>query len=165
MLWVGLLIVVIPYTDMQHALVNVRDGAPLWAEKFDKKFTDILSVQDEVAEQVSQALLLQLTGDEQRLLTKRYTNNVEAYKRYLEGRYFLNRRTEAGLQKCLESFQQAIKLDQQYAPAYAGLADAHTIMGLYVYGLLRPHETFPKAKEAAEEALRIDGALGETHAA
>src|SRR5262245_48190961 len=146
-------------------LVNVRDGAPLWAEKFDKKFTDILSVQDEVAEQVSQALLLQLTGDEQRLLTKRYTNNVEAYKRYLEGRYFLNRRTEAGLQKCLESFQQAIKLDQQYAPAYAGLADAHTIMGLYVYGLLRPHETFPKAKEAAAEAMRIDGALGETHAA
>jgi TolB-like protein/DNA-binding winged helix-turn-helix (wHTH) protein/tetratricopeptide (TPR) repeat protein len=146
-------------------LVNVRDGAPLWAEKFDKKFTDILSVQDAVAEQVSQALLLQLSGDEQRLLTKRYTNNVEAYKRYLEGRYFLSRRTEAGYQKCLESFQQAIKLDQRYAPAYAGLADAHTIMGLYVYALLRPHETFPKAKEAAGESLRIDGALGETHAA
>jgi TolB-like protein/DNA-binding winged helix-turn-helix (wHTH) protein/Tfp pilus assembly protein PilF len=146
-------------------LVNVRDGTPLWGETFDEKFTDILSVQDKVAEQVSQALLIQLTGDEQRLLTKRYTNNVEAYKRYLEGRYFLSRRTEAGYQKCLESFQQAIKLDQQYAPAYAGLADAHTIMGLYVYALLRPHETFPKAKEAAGEALRIDGALGETHAA
>jgi TolB-like protein/DNA-binding winged helix-turn-helix (wHTH) protein/Flp pilus assembly protein TadD len=146
-------------------LVNVRDGAPLWAEKFDEKFTDILSVQDAVAEHVSQALLLRLTGDEQRLLTKRYTNNVEAYQRYLEGRYFLNRRTEAGYQKCIESFQQAIKLDQRYAPAYAGLADAHTIMGLYVYSLSRPHETFPKAKEAAGEALRIDGALGETHAA
>jgi TolB-like protein/DNA-binding winged helix-turn-helix (wHTH) protein len=146
-------------------LVNVTDGAALWAEKFDKKFTDILSVQDAVAEQVSQALLLQLTGDEQKLLTKRYTNNVEAYNRYLEGRYFLNRRTEAGYQKCIESFQQAIKMDRRFAPAYAGLADAHTIMGLYVYALLRPHETFPKAREAAEEALRIDGALGETHAA
>src|SRR5262245_23416296 len=146
-------------------LVNVRDGTPLWAESFNEKFTDILSVQDAVAEHVSKALLLQLTGDERRLLTKRYTNNVEAYKHYIEGRYFLSRRTEAGYQKCLESFQQAIKLDHKYAPAYAGLADAYNIMGIYVYAMLPPHETYPKAKEAAREALAIDDALGETHAA
>ena len=146
-------------------LVNVSDGTAIWAEKFDEKFTDILSVQDTVAEQVAQALLLQLTSAERMLLKKRYTNNHEAYQHYTKGLYFLNRRTEAGYQKCIESFQEAIKLDQRYAPAYAGLADAYTIMGLYVYALLRPHETFPKAKAAAEEALRIDGALGETHAA
>jgi TolB-like protein/DNA-binding winged helix-turn-helix (wHTH) protein/Tfp pilus assembly protein PilF len=146
-------------------LVSIRDGSPLWAEKFDEKFTDILSVQDAVAQNISQALAPQLTGDERRLLTKRYTNNVEAYQHYIKGRYFLSRRTEAGYQKCLEHFQQAIKLDHKYAPAHAGLADAYNIMGLYVYAMLPPHETFPKAKEAAREALGIDDALGETHAA
>jgi TolB-like protein/DNA-binding winged helix-turn-helix (wHTH) protein len=146
-------------------LVSVRDGSPLWAEKFDEKFTDILSVQDAVSEHISQALALQLTGDERRFLTKRYTNNVEAYQHYLKGRYFLSRRTEAGYQKGLEHFQRAIELDQRYAPAYAGLADVYNIMGLYVYALLRPHETFPKARKAAGEALEIDGALDEAHAA
>ncbi len=79
-------------------LVSVCDGSSLWAESFDEKFTDILSVQDAVAERVSQALALRLTGDERRLLTRRYTNNTEAYQHYLEGRYFLNKRTEAGYQ-------------------------------------------------------------------
>jgi DNA-binding winged helix-turn-helix (wHTH) protein/TolB-like protein len=146
-------------------LVNVRDGAPLWGYTFDEKFTDILSVQDEIAEHVSQALLLQLTGAERMLLTKRYTNNPEAYQHYLIGRYFLTRRTESGYQKCIESFQQAIKLDQRYAPAYAGLADAYNIMGLYVFALSYPREVFPKAKEAAGEALRLDSELGEAHSA
>jgi TolB-like protein/DNA-binding winged helix-turn-helix (wHTH) protein/tetratricopeptide (TPR) repeat protein len=146
-------------------LVNVRDGAPLWAEKFDEKFTDILSVQDAVAEHVSQALLLQLTGAERMLLTKRYTNNPEAYQHYLKGRYSLTRRTESDYQKCIESFQQAIKLDQKYAPAYAGLADAYNIMGLYVFALSYPRDVFPKAKEAAAEALKIDSELGEAHSA
>ena len=145
-------------------LVSVRDGSTLWAEKFDGNFTDILSLQDAVSEHVSQSLVRQLTGDERKVLTKRYTNNVAAYQHYLKGRYFLSRRTEAGYQKGLEHFQQAIKLDQRYAPAYAGLADSYNIMGLYVYALLRPHETFPKAREAAREALEIDGELGEAHA-
>jgi len=145
-------------------LVSVRDGSTLWAEKFDGNFTDILSLQDAVSEHVSQSLVRQLTHDERKVLTKRYTNNVEAYQHYLKGRYFLSRRTEAGYQKGLEHFQQAIKLDQRYAPAYAGLADSYNIMGLYVYALLRPHETFPKAREAAGEALEIDGELGEAHA-
>jgi tetratricopeptide (TPR) repeat protein len=109
--------------------------------------------------------LLQLTGDERRILTKRYTNNPDAYQHYLKGRYFLTRRTESGYQKCLESFQQAIKLDQRYAPAYAGLADAYNIMGLYVFALMRPREVFQKVKEAAGEALKIDSELGEAHSA
>ncbi len=144
-------------------LVSVRDGSPLWAEKFDQKFTDILSVQEAVAERVAQALALQLSGDERKLLTKRYTNNTEAYRRYLEGRYFLNKRTQAGYEKCLESFQQAIKLDQSYAPAYAGMADAYNMIGLYVFTFLPPREVYPKAKEAAREALKLDDALGEAH--
>jgi TolB-like protein/DNA-binding winged helix-turn-helix (wHTH) protein/Tfp pilus assembly protein PilF len=146
-------------------LVDVRDGSPLWAEKFDERFTDILSVQDAVAEHVSEALVVQLTGDERRLLTRRYTNNAEAYQHYLRGRYFLNRRTEAAYQKCLEHFLQAIQLDRTYAPAYAGLADAYTMMGLYLFAVLRPADAYPKAKEAAAEALRIDDGLGEAHAA
>jgi TolB-like protein/DNA-binding winged helix-turn-helix (wHTH) protein/tetratricopeptide (TPR) repeat protein len=146
-------------------LVDVRTGSPLWAEKFDERFTDILSVQDAVAEHVSRALVFQLTGDERRLLTRRYTNNPEAYQHYLRGRYFLNRRTEAAYQKSLEHFQQAIKLDKSYAPAYAGLADGYIMMGLYLFAVLQPHDAYPKAKEAAAEALRIDDALGEAHAA
>ena len=146
-------------------LVNVRDGAPLWAEKFDEKFTDILSVQDAVAEHVSQALLLQLTSAERMLLTKRYTNNLEAYQHYIKGRYHLTRRTESDYQKCIDHFQQAIKLDRRYAPAYAGLADVYNIMGLYVFALSSPREAFPKAKEAAGEALKIDSELGEAHSA
>ncbi len=146
-------------------LVSVRDGSSLWAEKFDEKFTDILSLQDAVAERVSQSLVSRLTRDERKLLTKRYTNNDEAYKHYLNARFFLVKRTEIGYRRCLEQFQQAINLDQNYAPAYAGMADVYNLMGLYVFALLPPREAFPKAKEAAEKALKIDGALGEAHSA
>jgi tetratricopeptide (TPR) repeat protein len=146
-------------------LVSVRDGSPLWAEKFDEKLTDMLSLQEAVAERVSQSLALRLSGEERRLLTKRYTNDTEAHQHYLKGRYFLNKRTEAGYQKCIEHFQWAITLDQSYAPAYAGLADAYNMTGLYVFTFSPPREIYPKAREAAREALRIDGDLGEAHTA
>lgn len=142
-------------------LVSVRDGALLWAEKFDAKFTDIFRVQDSISEQVARALTLELTGEEQTRLIKRYTDNTEAYQAYLKGRYFLNRRTEEDFEKGIKYFQQAIDLDPNYALAYAGLADSYAL--LVVFGVLPPREAMPKAKTAALKALEIDPNLAEAH--
>jgi TolB-like protein/Tfp pilus assembly protein PilF len=142
-------------------LVSVRDGTPLWAEKFDEKFTDILSVQEAVAEQVSQALVLQLTGDERRLLTKRYTNNPEAYQLYLKGRFFWEKRSEKDLKKAIVYFQQAVDLDPDYALAYAGIA--HCYAPLSSLGYVPAKEGRPRQKAAAMKALELDDTLAEAH--
>ncbi|HEX8844485.1 MAG TPA: tetratricopeptide repeat protein [Pyrinomonadaceae bacterium] len=142
-------------------LVSVRDGAPLWAEKFDAKFTDIFKVQDSISEQVARALMLKLSSEEQVRLMRRYTENTEAYQAYLKGRYFWNKRTEEGFQKGIEYFQQAIDLDSNYALAHAGLADSYTL--LVVYGVLPPRGAMTKARTAALRALEIDDKLAEAH--
>ena len=140
-------------------LLRVQDGKQLWADKFDEKFTDIFALQDVISERVTAALALQLTGSEQDRLTKRYTENTEAYQLYLKGRYFWNKRTGESLQKGIEYFRQAIEKDSRYALAHAGLADSYIILGNF--GLLPPNEAYPKAKVAAEEALKVDPDLVE----
>jgi DNA-binding winged helix-turn-helix (wHTH) protein/TolB-like protein/Flp pilus assembly protein TadD len=141
-------------------LVRVSDGKPLWADKFEGPLTDILSVQDSIAERLAARLALQLTGPQKSLLTKRHTNNTEAYTAYLKGRYHWNRRSSEGYKKAIEYFQQAIDKDPNYALAYAGQADC------YVFGTalsLSPTETMLKAEAAAAKALAIDGQLAEAH--
>jgi DNA-binding winged helix-turn-helix (wHTH) protein/TolB-like protein len=140
-------------------LLRVQDGKQLWADKFDEKFTDIFALQDVISERVTSALALQLTGSQQDRLTKRYTENAEAYQLYLKGRYFWNKRTGESLQKGIEYFRQAIEKDSRYALAHAGLADSYIILGNF--GLLPPNEAYPKAKVAAEEALKVDPDLVE----
>jgi DNA-binding winged helix-turn-helix (wHTH) protein len=142
-------------------LVSVSGETMLWAERFDEKFTDIFAVEDSISEQVAAALILKLTGDEKRRLTKRYTEDVEAYQAYLKGRYFWNKRTEEEMRKGVKYFRQAIELDPLYALAYAGLADSYNVLG--IYNASAPRETFPKAKAAALKALEIDDALAEAH--
>src|SRR5262249_26478859 len=88
-------------------LVRGRDGAPLWAENFDDRFTDVFAVQDSISAQVAQALKLRLTAQERQQLVKRYTENAEAYNLYLKGRYFWNKRTEQGFEKAIVYFNQA----------------------------------------------------------
>lgn len=143
-------------------LLRVSDGAPLWAGQFDEKFTDIFSVEDTISKEVANALVAQLSTNEQELLSKRYTQNSEAYRLYLEGRYFWNKRTSEGNAKAIEYFNQAIASDTHYALAYSGLADCYNMMGYW--NLVPPREAFPKAKEAAIKALEIDDTLGEAHA-
>lgn len=143
-------------------LVSLRDGKTLWAEKFDEKFTDVFSVQDSISEQVGRALTLKLTAEEQRLLTKRYTQNTEAFQAFIRGRYFWNKRTAEGLKKGIECAQQAINIDPVYALAYVGLADSYNLLA--GHGGLPPKETFPKAKSAAMRALEIDNTLAEAYA-
>jgi DNA-binding winged helix-turn-helix (wHTH) protein/TolB-like protein/Tfp pilus assembly protein PilF len=146
-------------------LLQVRDGRPSWAETFDEKFTDILTVQDRISERVADALALRLTGEERKRLTRRYTGDAEAYQLYLRGRYHWNKRTTAGLNKGIEYFQRAIDKDPNYALAYAGLADSYSVLGSHDQGARPPKEVFPKATAAARKAIEIDETLAEAHAA
>ena len=95
-------------------LVDVESGGQLWGEQYNRNVTDIFAVQEEMAREISEGLRLKLKADEKRLLTKRYTQNTEAYHAYLKGRYFWNKRTEGELKKGIEYFQQAIDIDQNY---------------------------------------------------
>jgi DNA-binding winged helix-turn-helix (wHTH) protein/TolB-like protein/Tfp pilus assembly protein PilF len=142
-------------------LVRVSDGAPLWSEKFDEKFTDIFALQDTIAAQVTEALMLKLSGEEKKQLTKRQTVDPEAYQLYLRGRYFWNKRTAEGLKKGIEYFEQATEKDPSYALAYAGLADCYNLLSYY--SVLPPKDSFPKAKAAALKALEFDSHLAEAH--
>lgn len=145
-------------------LISVRESKPLWAHSFDERFTDIFTVQDSISAQVAEALTLKLTGEEQKMLAKRYTDNVEAYQSYLRGRYFLNKRNEEGLRKGIGYFTEAIEKEPAYALAYAGLADAYSVLGFYQFGTLAPEESFQRAKAAALKALELDETLAEAHA-
>lgn len=143
-------------------LLRVGDGVVLWSGKFDEKFTDIFTMQDSISQEVAEALIWNLSREDRELLTKRYTDNVQAYQLYLKGRYFWNKRTGAGLQQGLEYFNKAIDVDPTYALAYAGLADAHALLAWQ--DELRQTEFVPKAKAAAIKALETDEGLGEAHA-
>jgi tetratricopeptide (TPR) repeat protein len=143
-------------------LISVEEGVPLWAETFDEKFTDVFGVEDSISEQVLAALTLKLSSEESKLLTKRYTEDPQAYEAYLKGRHFWNKRTPEGLNKAIHYFEQAIGLDPNYALAYAGLADSYNVAGFWVY--LSPKDAFPKAAAAAAVALELDDTLAEAHA-
>jgi DNA-binding winged helix-turn-helix (wHTH) protein/TolB-like protein/Flp pilus assembly protein TadD len=137
--------------------LRVSDGQTIWIERFDDNFTDIFAVQDRVSEKVAGLLVARLTEQEHTRLTKRDTDNPQAYELYLKGNYSSGR--EAGLKKNIEFYQQAIELDPGYALAYAGLAN--TYMQLGNGGFLPPRETFPKAKEILVKALSVDERLAE----
>jgi DNA-binding winged helix-turn-helix (wHTH) protein/Tfp pilus assembly protein PilF len=143
-------------------LVSVTDGSVLWADKFDENFTDIFKVEDSISGKVAEALALKLSGEEKKHLTKRYTDNAEAYHLYLKGRYFWNKRTEDGFNRGIEHFKEAVEKDSNYALAYAGLADSY--IGLTFYNFAAPHQAMAKAKEATMNALAIDNKLAEAHA-
>jgi serine/threonine-protein kinase len=143
-------------------LLRVSDGTLLWSGKFDGQFTKLFEVQDSISEGVAKALIQNLSTEDKRLLTKRQTDNPEAYRAYLKGRYFWNKRTPAGLEQSLEYFKQAIDLDPTYGSAYAGLADAYALL---VWQDQLPQKDFIAwAKGAATKALEIDETLAEPHA-
>ena len=143
-------------------LTNASDGKQLWADQFDEKFADLFTLQDLISEKIVSALALKLTDEEQRTLTKRYTENLDAYQDYINGRFYWENRTPEGLNKAIEYFGKAIKKDPNYALAHAGLADSYALLGVLH---LPPKEAFPKAKEATLNALRIDDSLAEAHTA
>lgn len=144
-------------------LVSVHKEAPLWAEKFDERFTDIFAVEDAISERVADALLLKLTGDQRRLLTKRYTESTAAYELYLRGIHQLNSYTPESLRQAMVFFGQAVELDPNYALAFARLGGCYNL--IYVYGSGVPSLKISQlAQSAAERALALDDSLAEAHA-
>jgi eukaryotic-like serine/threonine-protein kinase len=142
-------------------LVDVATGSQLWGAQYDRKPGDIFLIQDEISSEISEKLRLQLTRAEKKQLTKRHTENVEAYQLYLKGRHHWNRWTEEGFYKAIEHFRQAVDIDPSYALAYAGVADCYVLLGWNSY--LPPKEAFPKGKAAAKAALKLDPNLAEAH--
>ena len=144
-------------------LVRMRDGNPLWAAKFDENYTDLFSVEDSISEQVANALVPRLTGEEREVLLRRETENSDAYRAFLKGRYFWNRFTPDDFAKALEQFNEAIRLDPEYAQAHVGIADYYNWAA--IFGISTPGESFSQAKAAAMRALDLDDELAEAHAA
>ena len=142
-------------------LVDVATGSQLWGAQYDRKPGDIFIIQDEISKEISEKLRLKLTRAEKKRLTKRQTEDAEAYRRYLKGRHHWDRWTEDGFYKAIDFFQQAVEKDPGYALAYAGLADSYVLLGWNSY--LLPKDAFPKAKMAAMRALRLDPDLAEAH--
>jgi serine/threonine-protein kinase len=147
---------------VQAELTDVKRGSQMWGKRFQEKFSDAFTVQEGIAREISQSLRLKLTGEEEKRLARRYTENAEAYDLYLKGRYYWNKRTEESIQKSIEFFDRAIERDPNYALAYAGLADSY--VALAFYGTRPPREYMPKAREAATRALQIDEKMAEAHA-
>jgi TolB-like protein/Tfp pilus assembly protein PilF/tRNA A-37 threonylcarbamoyl transferase component Bud32 len=144
-------------------LLSVKEGVTRWAEHFDEDSTDVLQIEDSISEKVASALLPQLTGDEQHQLSKRGTDNAEAFEAYLRGRYYWNAYSETGLAKALDSYQRAIKLDPDYALAYTGIADYYNWLG--VFGIKPFAECSGAAKQAASKAVELDATSAEAYTA
>jgi serine/threonine protein kinase/tetratricopeptide (TPR) repeat protein len=148
--------------NIQTELIDVDKESQLWGEQYNRSIADLQVVQSEISKVISAKLRLKLTGEEQQHLAKKYSPPPEAYQAYLKGRYYFFQHKEESHKKAIDSFNQAIKLDPNYAQAYAGLASVYTeISSSY----LPPTEAMPKAKEAVQKALALDGSLAEAHVA
>jgi len=142
-------------------LVDVSDGSQLWGEQYNRNFSDIIAVQNDIAWKISEKLRLKLTGEDARRVTKRYTDNPEAYQLYLKGRYFWNKRDEESLKTGIKNFQDAIRVDPSYALAYSGMADSYALLA--DIGAVSPNDAMPKAKAAAGKAIELDHELAEAY--
>jgi TolB-like protein/DNA-binding winged helix-turn-helix (wHTH) protein/Flp pilus assembly protein TadD len=135
-------------------LVNAGDGYQLWSETYDRRLTDVIGVQEEIAQSIARTLSGQLRGEARVQAPDAPLADPIAYDHYLKGRFYWHRRTEHGLRAAVEHFGTAVQHAPQYAPAWAGLGDAYAVLGFYDY--LPPSEAFPKAQEAAQRALELD---------
>src|SRR5438105_5484985 len=143
-------------------LVDVHDNHRLWGEQYDRKLSDVIAVQSEIAQQISEKLRLRLTGAQQQQVTKRYTENTKAYELCALGNYYFRGQTKEGVQKSIDFFEQAIQIDPNYAFAYAGLSKAYFALGMRGFWL--PNESRQKSEWAALKAVELDDSLAEAHA-
>jgi serine/threonine-protein kinase len=145
--------------SVQAELVDVKQNAQLWGDRFDRRGVDLLNVEDEIAQQIAETLRLTLTGEDRARLARRDTDNTDAYHLYLKGRYYWSKRTPPDLKKSIEYFEGAIAKDPGYALAYTGLASAYVVMT--VFDIAAPTDLFTKAKAAVLQALEVDDNLAE----
>ncbi|PYS34053.1 MAG: hypothetical protein DMF75_07595 [Acidobacteria bacterium] len=142
-------------------LVDIRNNKSLWGEQYERKMSDLLATQREIAAAITQKLQLKLAGNDTKGISKRYTDNNDAYQLYLKGRFYFARRTDEDIRRSIELFQQAIKLGPKFALAYVGVAESYNVMPSYPY--MSPNEANPFAKAAVAKALEIDPDLPEAH--
>src|SRR5437879_4432682 len=147
--------------DISAELVDARDDSHIWGEQYSRRSADIFALQGEIAKEITTTLRMRLSSEDEKRMAKSYTANPEAYQDYLKGRYWWNKRTEAGITKGIEYFQQAIEKDPSYALAYSGLADSYSLLANN--GLVPAKDAYPRAKEAAQKAMEIDDRLAEAH--
>ena len=144
-------------------LIDVKAQKVIWAEQYDRKMSDLLATQRQIATTISDKLKLKLAGTAGPGIKKRYTENNEAYQEYLRGRHHWNKRTKDGIEQSILNFEKAIDLDPTFALAHVGIANAYNVMPPYAY--MSPKEATPRAFAAAKRALEIDPELGEAHSA
>jgi TolB-like protein/Tfp pilus assembly protein PilF len=145
-------------------LIEALAEKRLWAHSYDENFRDVIGLQHRVARSVAEGVQATLSRKEQVQLDNTRPVKPRAYEAYLKGRFFWNKRTEQGLRKAIECFDEAIEADPTYAAAYAGLSDCYALSGDWQHGILSPKYAFPRARAAAERALALDKDLGEAHA-
>jgi DNA-binding winged helix-turn-helix (wHTH) protein/TolB-like protein len=143
-------------------LVRDGDGLLIWADTFEKDSQEIFALEDAVAERVAESMVTPLSEAARKRLTRRETENPQAYQFYMMGRHFWNQKSKEGLRRSIEYFQKATREDPRYALAYAGLADSYVSQGLY--GIEAPRQANTDAKGAVLQALNLDDTLAEAHA-
>ncbi|MBK6587607.1 MAG: tetratricopeptide repeat protein [Acidobacteria bacterium] len=143
-------------------LVDVQKDAVLWSERYVRRQSELVSLQSEIAKDVSSRLKTRLTGAEEEKIAKSYTADAEAYRDYLQGRYYWNKRDGVNLRKAIEQFEAAIDKDPKYALAYVGLADSYAVFQWWDDDF--PVDSLSKARQFAKRAIEIDDSLGEAHA-
>jgi tetratricopeptide (TPR) repeat protein len=142
-------------------LTNVQDNTEIWGGQYERKASDVIALQQQIAGDIADKLRSKLSGAEKQQVTKQGTQNPEAYQLYVKGRYYWNKRTNADIKSAISYFNQAIEKDPAYALAYSGLADAYGTLSNYGGD---PNDVIPKADAAAEKALELDPTLAHPHA-
>ncbi len=146
---------------IQADLVDTSTGSQLWGEQYNRRLTDALWIQEEITKAIADKRRPRLAPDVHNRVTRRYTDNSDAYQLYLRGQFFLTKRTKEGFTKSRVYFQQAIELDPNYALAYSGLADSYALAPEYTN---EPgSEAYPQARRATLKALALDDQLAEAH--
>ena len=144
-------------------LIQVRDQTHLWAESYERDLRDILALQNDVAQAIAREIDLKLTPQQQARIARVRPIDPRVYELYSKGRYFWNKRSEEGYSRAIQYFQQAIARDSEYAPSYAGLADAYALLGSMPNVELPRSEAMPRARAAAVKALELDEGLADAH--
>ena len=143
-------------------LVDTQSGWQIWGRQYTRKASDLASIHEEIAREITDGLRLSLTRDEKKLLEKTTPTDPVAYQLYLKGRFCFNSKDENGLQQALRNFTLAVRKDPRFAAAHAGIAEAYAWLGFF--GVLPPQDCFPKAKEAEGKASQLDSGLSDAHA-
>ncbi len=143
-------------------LIDVLKDEHLWSQTYDRELKDVFAIQSDIAHRAVEALEVHLLAREEQRIEKRPTENIEAYTLYLKGLHYRGESTQEGFEKAIRYFEEAIRKDQSFALAYAAMADCYDSLG--TEGYAPPKESFPKARDSATNALKLDDTIGEAHA-